>query len=186
MMIESGEGDFCAPPESIDIVANQNFYDLATLLSYNPVKIKKVERFQNNIYTTLKKNEKLDGIIYAPGIGDSAFFPTYRFRGTGITFDQIPSFNFTAGLRIEGYKLPAEMSADGDQPAANFHPIYHNLLVLWATVGAMETKEFTGAKDDSTMFRIRLEKMEKQFINVMNNRTESTEYVVPFALDGDY
>jgi hypothetical protein len=186
MMIESGEGDFAAPAESVDVVANQSSYDLTTVLTYNPVMIRMVERFQNNIYKTLEKSEFIDGNIYAPGIGESDFYPSYRFSGTRIVFNQIPAFSQTAGLRIEGYKLPNEMVIDADQPAANFHPIYHNLLVLWATVGAMESKEFTGTKDDSTMFRIRLEKMENQFISVMNNRSEFPERVTPFQLDGDF
>lgn len=184
-MIESGEGDFAVAPQNINIVANQYIYNLASLLNYNPVKVRLVERSYSNEWVTLPKWEKTTGSFYNNGVGSGEFFPSYRFTGTNLVFNQMPNFAQTAGFRVEGYKQPADLSADGDSPDANFHPIYHDILVLHATVSCIEAKEATGMTGDPAMFRTRLEKREFQFIDTINNRSFSRESVDPFVVDGE-
>lgn len=185
MLMESGEGDFAQAPETIDLVASQNAYDLATLLTYVPVKIKLVERLYSTEWSVLKKWEKNSGSISTVGLGTGEFWPSYRFRGTNLVFNQIPNFSETGTIRIEGYKMPAEMSADADTPNSGFSEIYHNMLVLWATIACLEAKEALGMKGDLAYFRERLAKMEALFTETLNNRTESRESVDPFVVCGE-
>lgn len=185
MMIDAGEGDFAMPPETIDIVANQNIYDLSTLLTYNPVEVRLVERIYTTEWKALDKWERNGGSIYAPGYSIGSFWPSYRFTGSNLVFNQIPNFDQDEGIRVEGYRGPDELVDDDDEPDSNFHEIYHNLLVLWATVSAIETKEATGMTGDPAMFRLRLEKMEERFIDSINQRSSARQYVDPFVVWGD-
>lgn len=184
-MIESGEGDFCEEPETIDLVANQVSYNLATLMSFSPIKVRMVERKYSTQWVVLRKWEKNTGSIDSTGVGSGEFFPSYRFTNTKLTFNMIPNFSEDDTVRIEGYKLPVEMSADADVPNANFHEAYHNLLVLWATVAALETKEAVGTAVDKGPFAGRLQAMEEQFIASMNNRSDCPESVDPFIVEGE-
>lgn len=183
MMIDSGEGDFCETRQTIDIVAYQQEYDLATLLTFIPVKLRLVERKYSNIRYVLKKWEKNDGSVNENGMGAGFFFPTYRFVGTKLCFNMVPNFSETATISIEGYRAPDEMVNDSDTPASGFLNLYQNLLILYATIGALESKEASGMAGDPEMFRRRLEKQEAIFIETMNNRTASRESVDPFVPD---
>jgi hypothetical protein len=183
LMMDSGEGDFAEPAELIDIVAQQSSYDLNTLMTYNPVRVRLVERLYSTLHYTLDRWEKTTGVRDITGVGSGQFFPSYRFIGTSIEFNQIPNFSQTDGLRIEGYKVPVEMTLDTDEPNPGFSPIYHQMLVLYATVSCIEAKEATGMVGDPEKFRIRLAKLEKQFIDTMNDRAQSRQSVDPFITD---
>lgn len=184
-MIDSGEGDFAEPSELVDIVSGTYVYDLTSVLTYNPVKIRLVEILYGSEWLVLNKWEKNSGSFYDTGYSSGSFFPSYRFTGVNLVFNQKPNFSLTDGIRIEGYKQSVELAAAGDSPNENFHPIYHTLLVLYATIGCIESKEATGMVGDPQMFRGRLEKLETQFIETINNRSSSRESVDPFVIVGE-
>ena len=183
IMIDSGEGDFAMAPETIDIVANRREYDLSTVLSYIPVRVRLIERSYSSTWYVLNKWEKNSGTINSNGVGSGHFFPSYRFIGTNLSFNLIPSFSESDTVRIEGYKQPDELSGDSDEPASGFLNLYHNILVLYSSIGALESKEATGMVGDTEAFRGRLSKLEAQFISTINNRTSSRESVDPYLID---
>jgi len=185
IMIDTGEGYFAMPAESFDIVANQYSYDLSSLLSYIPIKVKMVERIYSTEWIALQKWERNGGRFYDSGVGSGMWFPSYRFLGQNLTFNQKPDFNYTDGLRVEGYKVPALMVSGSESPDSQFHYMWHNMLVLNATVACIESKEATGLVGDPEMFRTRLAKQEMQFMEVMDQRTESRESVDPFVVSGE-
>lgn len=180
-MIESGEGDFAQAPETIDIVSGTQSYNLATIMTYAPVKVRLVERLYGTDWSVLSKWERNSGVTYSVGIGSGEWFPSYRFTGTSLTFNQVPSFTENDIIRVSGYKIPAELSLDADTLDANFHDAYAQLLVLWSTIACLESKESTGMKSDLDAFRLRLSKLEDSFINTINSRSESRESVDPFV-----
>lgn len=181
LMMNSGQGDFSLPPETIDIVAGQYIYDLSALMSYTPVKISLVERSFSSVWNVLDKWQKTTGSFYTVGVGSGIWWPSYRFIGTNLVFNQMPNFSQSAGLRVEGYKVPDEMVADSDTPLPVFSTIYHNMLVLASTVACIHAKEATGVAGDPNKFIDRLDKMELAFIETMSSKSESREYVDPFV-----
>lgn len=190
IMIESGEGDFAKPPELIDIVSGQVDYDLNQLfqdgdLTYYPVKVRLVERLIGDDWVVLPKWEKNTGVMSTTGLGTSLWLPSYRFTGTNLTFNTYPSFSETGGLRLSGYGLPAELTADGDEFHPNFSIAWHGMAILHATIACIESKESTGMVGDPDQFRKRLEKWEGQFFDFIQNRSESRESVDPFVTAGE-
>lgn len=185
LMMNSGQGDFAQAPETINIVANQYIYDLSTLMTFTPLKVSLVERSYSSNWTVLDKWQKTTGSFYTTGVGSGVWFPSYRFLGTSLIFNQMPNFSQTAGLRVEAYKVPTELSADSDQPAGVFSAAYHNLLVLSSTVACIHAKEATGVAGDPDKFIRRLEKMEEAFLESISTKSDSREYADPFVTEDE-
>lgn len=190
VMIESGEGDFAMPPETIDIVSGQVDYDLNQLfedgdLSYYPVKIRLVEKLIGTEWVTLDKWEKNTGVMSTTGLSSQSWLPSYRFTGTNITFNIPPDFNEAGGLRISGYKIPDDLVEDEDEFHPNFNKAWHGMTILRATIGCIESKESTGMVGDPDQFRKRLEQYEGQFFDFIQNRSESRESADPFVVAGE-
>lgn len=183
-LIESGEGYFANPPVVFNIVSGQNIYSLPSILGYCPVHVRLVERFYPNQWEVLSKWEKNTGTTYQLGVGSGSWWPSYRFTGTNLVFNQIPNFGQTGGVRIEAYDTPAELEA-GQSFDANFPPVHYGLLVLDATCQALDTKEATGMVQDPELFRSRQKAREIRFEETLNNRSDARESVDPFVVDGE-
>lgn len=167
-----------------DIVAGQYIYPMIDVFGFAPLRLRLVERFYPNQWEVLSKWEKNTGTFYQLGVGSGAWWPSYRFVGTDLVFNQLPNFGQTGGLRVEAYQTPEELIS-GESFDSNFPPVFYSLLVLDAVCSAIEGKEATGMQGDVAMFRARRDKLALRFEETFNNRSESRESVDPFVVDGE-
>ncbi|OQA61430.1 MAG: hypothetical protein BWY41_00110 [Candidatus Atribacteria bacterium ADurb.Bin276] len=181
-MLNEGEGYF-ETSVNLAITAGVAEIDISGLLP----KFKSVsvlyKRRTMDLYP-LKRNEKRYQPIYNNGVGAfDAYLPDYNLRNLNIVLLPTPVVNEPAGpnsgLKLDYNYIPIFPGAD-EGNEFEFDPvfpiIFEPMIVLYATIAILETKDAMGGVSDIQSFRSRLEIWEQHFSESMA-RSDSAENV---------
>lgn len=170
LMLYEGEGYF-ETTTTISLVANQAAYSLAAL---NPpfLQVSVLERVLPQGTRPLEQSERRfrPNYIYSVGTGTS-YIPTYRMQSLNLIFDPEPTFSETNAMKLHyNYEptFPTSGSADSFTFDQNFAVSNEELIELYATIAALESKDAMGGVSDINSFRGRLEILEKNFVDNLN------------------
>lgn len=171
LMVENGEGYF-------QVSTNLGFTSgIATvsLAALSPAYFS-IARLERNTATgtiPLKPSERRyeKNSTVTVSSGDS-YIPTYRMQGLTLILEPTPTSTetgtSTTGLKLDYNYLPTfPTSSSGDTFTFDtaFSTIYEPMIELYATIGALESKDGMGGVSDVNTFRARLEKWEQVFMD---------------------
>lgn len=185
VMITEGVGYF-ETSTLLAIVANQEAYDMTTL---DPVFVKVSALERNTTIGTIpcRYSERRfePNLTYYRG-AMITYQPTYKMRGTDLILEPSPPAS-EAGTTTTGFKLdyvyvpefPVFDSDDTFVFDASFPTFYEPLVILDATIQALESKDGMGGVSDISSFRKRYEDWYLKFTNSLNREEypDSVAYV---------
>jgi hypothetical protein len=168
-MTEIGEGYF-ETTDDIDLVANQEAYDL-TALSPAFRMISQLQRYITTGTVPLFKNEQRyrSNIQTGSGVGDS-YRPLYKFRGMNLILMPRPSFDQTAGLKLDYVYIPTfptSTTVDAFVFDSSFPTVCEVNVEIRAAVKCMETKDANAGVSDVATFRQELAELDQAFFETL-------------------
>lgn len=116
-------------------------------------------------------------------VGGNYYFPDYDFMGNTLILIPPPQITeaatSTTGLRLEyNYEpiYPDSTSSDSFSFDSAFRVSWEPLIVLWATIAALEQKDASGGISDINTFRSRLSTIETQFKETLDKTETPDQY----------
>jgi hypothetical protein len=117
------------------------------------------------------------------GVAGDYYFPMYDFMGNTLILRPAPiapeSASSTSGLRLEYNYMPTfpnASSSDSFTFDSVFRESWEPLIVLWATIAALEQKDASGGVSDIATFRNRLAVLETQFKESLDKTETPDQY----------
>lgn len=132
----------------------------------------------------MKRDERRYQPIYNVGVGAfDTYIPDYNLRNLNLVLVPTPMASEPAGpvggLKLDYNYIPIFPNFDTDdlfEFDAAFPTIFEPMVVLYATIAALESKDAQGGVSDIQSFRNRLDKWEQDFANSMN-RDDSADTI---------
>lgn len=182
-MAEAGEGYELATAD-INLVQGTRTYAMSALGTTGAYKIIRLWKVYSDYKVELDYIEGLSGIEYENtyvSSSTSGYQPTFRLQGNNIYLEPPPDFNETGGLKAEFIPYPADLTADAHIPVIPL--IFHDLLVIRATLTCMQQQELTGktAVEPASLER-ELVKREKEYEDALDARIKTLQHVTPLNL----
>jgi len=141
-------------------------------------KIERVQRFINNTYVPMKykhRFEEANSSLY------QAVYPKYDLADGNIIFEPTPTNSAVGAVVVDYVYIPARLSVGTDIPHVSFPDVYHDMLVLYATIcGLMKERDNPMAASYSA----RLEAFEKKFTSNLE-KLEDRVFTDRFNLEAD-
>lgn len=122
--------DFFPDTESISVTTGD--VNITPTKTWSSITLIQVDFNDGAGYQTLKK-DTLENVL-GPNSTDERGSMIFCLWGSDI---YVPNFNKAFTMRIYGYIIPADLSADDDVPL--FSRLLHNLLITWGVGRAVET-----------------------------------------------
>lgn len=176
----AAEGAFISVQQR-DITANQYRYAWPS----NFQRLNKLEIVRTDgARQTLRRFERQEGGLVAPGTGTGAdgYTPTYRPTGSGFDLEPGPVTTVTNGLRLEYISVPAELESDTDSLHADFPGIFSELIVLDSAISCFNTESIVDA-GQGLMRTVELERRrwEERWDRYIESRLVSRQAIEPFG-----
>lgn len=182
-VVQNSEGLFTKVID-LDITADTETVDMPS----DFFEIVRLYRNKGNYYQILNYHNDTNLSYSKSGNGSSSsYIPYYYFRDQKIVLRPIPSFNQTAGLRLEYISFPSTMIDGGDSMTNNVSPIFKDLIQMYAVYKAKVSESIAGNGINTygPAYQM-LGEIYKQFQDVIRNRAHSNQYIAPFSPEDEY
>ncbi len=170
----NGEGEF-QDSYIFDFVGGQRLY----ILPADCIRVERVLRSYRGLYVPLeylKSPTQVDGEESAIV---NTTHPTYSLHGMNIAFSPVPPNDEYQAIKLEYIKIPGmckkEGEDSGNRPTRQFLPVWHRVLVLWATAACIHQD-----RGDAADFEARQDKLALMLVNMSKPRSNQRHFVVPF------
>lgn len=172
-MVQSGNGYF-ETYQDVALTSGVDVIDLSAL-SNTYLRLSQIYKNLPTSRVPIFPSEKRYETQYTANSGGGSYFTdyTYRFRGRlNLILSPVPmvteSASTTTGIRIEYIYVPSfpvSASSDSFTFSDEFSTSFEPLIILDATIKALEVKEISGGISDIDTFRKDRDKLEIDFMN---------------------
>lgn len=175
-LVEKAEGQF-DKTQSLDVVANVETVALPT----DCFKVKILFANQNGIFTALDYINNLTE-DYSPSDGsvNTAYAPSYYFRGNSLVLRPIPTFSQASALKIEYTAFPEVMLGVTDTLDSGVSPVFKELIVAYTVYKCKWSDDLVNGGNTSDKAKSHLANVYAQFEETVTKRSFSPQYIKPF------